>query len=425
MGAAVHFSSGRSRRRVAAVLFFFGLISLSCAGRLPVSKQKLEKRPSYHPEGLYDENKVFSENKEGTKPITQLWHMNGRCPEDTIPIRRTKKDDVLRASSVKRYGKKKHRSIAKPRSAEPDLINQSGHQHAIAYVEGDKYYGAKATINVWEPKIQQPNEFSLSQLWILGGSFGEDLNSIEAGWQVSPDLYGDNNTRLFTYWTSDAYQATGCYNLLCSGFIQINSEIAMGASISPVSAYRDSQYDISILVWKRAESTPPELSSRCTHNHLIGENLLDKHKSRVKIVVLEVHWAGKVMGSEDADPKEGNWWMQFSNGYVLGYWPSFLFSYLADSASMIEWGGEIVNSEPDGQHTSTQMGSGRFPEEGFGKSSYFRNIQIVDSSNNLKAPKGLGTFTEKSNCYDVQTGSNGDWGHFFYYGGPGRNPNCP
>lgn len=100
--------------------------------------------------------------------------------------------------------------------------------------------------------------------------------------QVSPDLYGDNNTRLFTYWTvspvihsniscmlfdchcffclpassppfflqSDAYQATGCYNLLCSGFIQINSDIAMGASISPVSAYRNSQYDISILVWK-------------------------------------------------------------------------------------------------------------------------------------------------------------------------------
>jgi len=51
-------------------------------------------------------------------------------------------------------------------------------------VEGDKYYGAKATINVWDPKIQQPNEFSLSQMWILGGSFGQDLNSIEAGWQV-------------------------------------------------------------------------------------------------------------------------------------------------------------------------------------------------------------------------------------------------
>ncbi|CAD5179802.1 unnamed protein product [Musa acuminata subsp. malaccensis] len=334
----------------------------------------IQMRPAFHPEGLlFDESKVASQKK--TPSMAQLWHQNGRCPEDTIPIRRTKRDDVLRASSVKRYGKKKHRSIPNPLSIDPDLLNESGHQHAIAYVEGDTYYGAKATINVWEPRIQQSNEFSLSQLWILGGSFGEDLNSIEAGWQVSPDLYGDNNTRLFTYWTSDSYQATGCYNLLCSGFIQINSEIAMGAAIYPLSRYGGSQYDISILVWK--------------------------------------------------DPKEGHWWMQFGNDYVLGYWPSFLFSYLADSASMVEWGGEVVNSEPDGEHTSTEMGSGHFPEEGFGRSSYFRNIQIVDESNNLKAPRGVGTFTEQSNCYDVQTGNSNHWGHFFYYGGPGRNSNCP
>ncbi|KAL8211359.1 hypothetical protein R6Q57_005796 [Mikania cordata] len=425
MGVA-HFN--RSRKRIehnVVFLFIFialRLSSLSCAARLPpASRQKLQvlkhlkrlnktpvksiqspdgdiidcvhishqpafdhpflkdhiiqMRPNFHPEGLYDENKVTIK-RENT--INQLWHVNGMCPEDTIPIRRTKEEDVLRASSIKRYGKKKHTSFAMsrniPKSADPDLVNENGHQHAIAYVEGNKFYGAKATMNVWEPKIQQPNEFSLSQIWILGGSFGEDLNSIEAGWQVSPDLYGDNNTRLFTYWTSDAYQATGCYNLLCSGFIQINNNIAMGASISPVSAYRNPQYDISILVWK--------------------------------------------------DQKEGNWWMQFGNGYVLGYWPSFLFSYLADSASMIEWGGEVVNSEPNGHHTSTQMGSGRFPEEGFGKASYFRNIQVVDKENNLRSPKDMGTFTEQSNCYDVQTGSNSDWGHYFYYGGPGNNPNC-
>lgn len=332
---------------------------------------KIQTRPDFHPDGLFGESKS---SDSSSKPIVQLWHQNGQCPEGTIPIRRTRGEDVMRASSVKRYGRKKRRATPQPKSADPDLVNQSGHQHAIAYVEGEKYYGAKATINVWAPEIQQPNEFSLSQIWILGGSFGQDLNSIEAGWQVSPDLYGDNSTRLFTYWTSDAYQATGCYNLLCSGFIQINSEIAMGATISPVSAFGDSQYDISILIWK--------------------------------------------------DPKEGNWWMQFGNDYVLGYWPSFLFSYLADSASMIEWGGEVVNSEPDGQHTTTQMGSGRFPEEGFGKASYFKNIQVVDESNNLRAPKGLGTFTEQSNCYDVQNGNSGDWGYYFYYGGPGKNTNC-
>ena len=111
---------------------------------------------------------------------------------------------------------------------------------------------------MWEPKIQQANEFSLSQLWILGGSFGEDLNSIEAGWQVlqriwhsdlmslvcsflcqvnadiflsgmqpkmcvltfmwclvlvhqvSHDLYGHNNTILFTYWTVSLTKSVPC-----------------------------------------------------------------------------------------------------------------------------------------------------------------------------------------------------------------------
>lgn len=85
-------------------------------------------RPSYHPEGLYDEEKMTTRSKDSTSPITQLWHMNGRCPEDTIPVRRTKKDDVLRASSVKKYGKKKPKAIAKPRSTDPDLTNESGHQ---------------------------------------------------------------------------------------------------------------------------------------------------------------------------------------------------------------------------------------------------------------------------------------------------------
>lgn len=124
-------------------------------------------------------------------------------------------------------------------------------QHAIAYVEGDKYYGAKATINVWEPKIQQANEFSLSQLWILGGSFGEDLNSIEAGWQVvyefslfidvsskcwqylsfmwclvhqvSPDLYGDNNTRLFTYWTVSLTSSVSLAHIIINVFLYLSS----------------------------------------------------------------------------------------------------------------------------------------------------------------------------------------------------------
>ncbi|KAJ0817328.1 putative neprosin activation peptide [Helianthus annuus] len=95
---------------------------------------KIQMRPNYHPEGLYDENRVSNERENRIK---QLWHVSGTCPEDTIPIRRTKEDDVLRASSVKRYGKKKHTISINitPNSADPDLDNESGHQHAIAYME--------------------------------------------------------------------------------------------------------------------------------------------------------------------------------------------------------------------------------------------------------------------------------------------------
>lgn len=138
-------------------------------------------------------------------------------------------------------------------------------QHAIGFMLGGMYYGAKATINVWRSDVEVSSEFSLSQIWILGGAFNSGLNTIEAGWQVprqllvqswnvfveedfidisllvlrifmrlngvqvtelknlrflpgyswiwmhfhgledilqvSPELYGDNNPRLFTYWT--------------------------------------------------------------------------------------------------------------------------------------------------------------------------------------------------------------------------------
>ncbi|KAG1368779.1 hypothetical protein COCNU_14G012470 [Cocos nucifera] len=204
-------------------------------------------RPSFPPAGLYDENEVAS--KMESSSIPQLWHHNGRCPEDTIPIKRTKKEDVLRASSVERYGKKSRGTIPYPTSSYAQ-VNPLGHE----------------------------------------------------------------------------------------------------------------------------------------------------------------------------DPKTGNWWLQFGNLSPVGYWPSSLFRYLSGSASLIEWGGNIVNAKSNGgQHTSTEMGSGHFAEEGSGKAGYFKNIQIVDQSNNLRAPpQGTDSFNTNSTCYDLRYAEN-----YVYYGGPGRNPSCP
>ncbi|XP_015937790.1 uncharacterized protein LOC107463505 [Arachis duranensis] len=313
------------------------------------------------PKGYKNKNN----EKIGMKSF-QLWSDSGEeCPNGTIPIRRTKEEDVLRASSIRRFGKKHVRRDS----------TGNGHEHAVVFVNGDKYYGAKANINVWTPRVTDQYEFSLSQIWVIAGSFGFDLNTIEAGWQVSPELYGDSNPRFFTYWTTDAYQATGCYNLLCSGFIQTNNRIAIGAAISPRSTYNSKQFDIGLMVWK--------------------------------------------------DPRHGHWWLEFGSGLLVGYWPATMFSHLRSHASMVQFGGEIVNSRSRGYHTGTQMGSGHFAGEGFRKAAYFRNLQIVDWDNNLLPLSNIHQLADHSNCYDIRQGSNNVWGHYFYYGGPGRNVRCP
>ncbi|OIT02086.1 hypothetical protein A4A49_32922 [Nicotiana attenuata] len=271
-----------------------------------------------------------------TESSFQLWTVSGEsCPKGTVPIRTTTEKDVIRASTFQRFGRKIIRR---------DIMS-SDHEHAVAF------------------------------LWVISGTFGDDLNSIEAGWQVSPELYGDIYPRFFTYWTSDAYQTTGCYNLLCSGFVQTNNKIAMGAAISPTSLVNNRQLDIDVMIWK--------------------------------------------------DPKHGHWWLELGSGLLVGYWPSFLFSHLQNHASMIQFGGEIVNSRSMGFHTSTQMGSGHFADEGFGKASYFRNLQLVDWDNNLIPLSNLQLLADNPNCYDIKAGKNNIWGDYFYYGGPGRNSRCP
>ncbi|KAI3501787.1 hypothetical protein L1887_29811 [Cichorium endivia] len=327
----------------------------------PVLKGTKPLDPPERPNG-YNHAGMESENY-------QLWSLSGEyCPEGTIPIRRTTERDILRANSIQRFGRKIPKPVRRDSSS-------GGHEHAVGYVSGEEYYGAKASINVWDPKVTDRFEFSLSQMWVISGSFGDDLNTIEAGWQVSPELYGDNYPRFFTYWTTDAYQATGCYNLLCSGFVQTNNKIAIGAAISPTSSYNGGQFDISLLIWK--------------------------------------------------DPKHGNWWLEFGSGVLVGYWPASLFTHLRDHASMVQFGGEVVNSQASGSHTSTEMGSGHFSGEGFGKASYFRNMQVVDWDNSLIPLSNLKVLADNPNCYDIRGGINNVWGNYIYYGGPGKNPRCP
>ncbi|XP_030963700.1 uncharacterized protein LOC115984845 [Quercus lobata] len=325
----------------------------------------IQMRPSSYPEGFsFDEINDVSSNFE--PEFTQPWHLNGRCPEGTIPIRRTKEEDLLRAGSVANFGRKKYHTNPHTQSN----INLDIHEYATYSETWDKYYGMTADMNLWNPYTQEENEFSNSQLWVVKGEYGQDLDTIEVGAMVYEAIFGDKNTRLFVYWTDDAYQSTGCYNLLCPGFVHVDKEIALGATVTPYSKYGGNQYALKFYIWK-------DVNGR------------------------------------------GNWWMNINNR-VFGYWPSSLFSILSDSASTVRWGGEIINYNSGGQHTTTQMGSGHFAEEGPDKASFFKNLNVIDGKQIQRAPRDPEISMTKPNCYTIK-----DYGGFFYLGGPGRNPNCP
>ncbi|XP_020869723.1 uncharacterized protein LOC9327397 [Arabidopsis lyrata subsp. lyrata] len=327
----------------------------------------IQMRPSSYPEGM--NNEPSDQKKENL--VTQLWTTNGKCPKNSIPIRRTTREDILRAKSIESFGKKTSNRFTQP-SPVNSTSNDGIHEYAILEVHG-KFHGASSIINVWKPYVRTEDEFSLAQIWLVAGPPGDELNAIEFGWQVYEGKYHDNNPRYFIFWTADGYR-TGCYNFDCHGFVLVSREIALGGAIANVSTLGGQQYQIPVSIWK--------------------------------------------------DEQTGDWWLKLYYTIFVGYWPSSLFTHLRDSASIIEWGGEILDFKDDGRHTTTRMGGGYFAQEGLTKAAYFKNLEIVDEHNIWRRNEGGHTIMTQESCYNIQSAYHDTWGNFFYYGGPGRNQNC-
>ncbi|VVB17152.1 unnamed protein product [Arabis nemorensis] len=76
------------------------------------------------------------------------------------------------------------------------MLNGSGSSRG----RGQYYIGAISHINVWNPSGVQAADYTSAQIWLLG-ELSDVFESKEAGWMVNPKVFGDNCTRLFTYWT--------------------------------------------------------------------------------------------------------------------------------------------------------------------------------------------------------------------------------
>ncbi|XP_027904959.1 uncharacterized protein LOC114164469 [Vigna unguiculata] len=319
------------------------------------------------------ENSTTEEDSESQ--IYQTWQKSGSCPKGTIPIRRIVKEDLLRATSLDIFGQQFPQHYDNSTGEEDGYVPPT-RSSAFLLTVGFNYIGAQADINLWTPRVAQTDEFTTAQIW-LKNSNGPYFASVESGWTVNPKLYGDGATRFFVYWTRDSYRSTGCFDLTCSGFVQ-TGQVALGASIGPISSFYGKQYVLNVGIFQ--------------------------------------------------EPNSGNWYLKLKNNVPVGYWPAEIVGLLRHSATSVEWGGQVssTNIRKKRPHTTTQMGSGEFGNGRYQQACFMQNIKIMDYSLKLKYPRDVSPVAQEPFCYSAVNAARPGVEPMFYFGGPGRDlPYCP
>jgi hypothetical protein len=303
-----------------------------------------------------------------------------RGPAGTVPVLRRDFSRLHVTDKLRDYPRKRKvdgRRLAprsdKPPPADPDPF---GYYHATS-AQWATCYGCEAVLNMWDPYTEFSSDHSISQFGMQNYD-NPLLQSLEAGWEVCHDQYGDWQPHLFTYYTTNGYTQDGDnlggYNRDYAGWVQYDANVFPGIRINGTSTYGGGQLIITI-------------------NYQLYQ---------------------------------GNWWFQ-AQGIWLGYYPASLFTgnqpgtTLSDHAEWVGFWGEVYSSLADPTQTTTQMGSGNFAEDEWTWSAYQSNTQIQTDGNGTMADSNGSSSAENTAMYDIllDMQSGGSWGSYFWFGGPG------
>lgn len=299
------------------------------------------------------------------------------CQAGTIPMRRITLDELSRFATLKDYLRK-----APGASPPPPAVDYAGFKHRTLGTAPNNL-GAGSQFEVWYPFVDtnQGEYHSLSQLWVLG--YGNNtVQSAEAGWQVAPSHYNTNAAVAFIFWTPDGY-TSGCYNLECIGFVQVNNNVVLGAP-----------------------------------------NWSGPSQPGGQQVVFDAEWEA-VRSVQDGTIQA--WWFYYNcqtNYYhcAVGYLPVSVYGggQLSQYSNSLQFGGETYSYN----HTNNgAMGSGALPSAGPSNAAYQTWVFYVDLTRRARdANLAYLNFPQTDACYGelctIQVCDS------FYFGGPG-GLNCP
>jgi hypothetical protein len=302
------------------------------------------------------------------------------CPDGTIPVLRPQLANF--SSLAQMYRKSARGGDTNPACTNCAAGSTASHQYGAAYQKGLQADGIQSVLNLWNNYVEQPEEFSLSQLWAVSHA-GGTITTWEAGWQHCRNLYGNELSHLFIYSTWDNYQLTGCYNLDCPNFVQTNSGVLLGGSFAANSQ------DASSVVNGYSAAGGAQKDFQINYYNFSGD-----------------------------------WWL-YINGKAIGYYPASLYPS-SITADEVEFGGEITDDNSGG-HTTTQMGSGAFASAWYSQAAYQRQLYYLDANTWQWSQPGLHPGITDAYCYsEVPNGTMADpyWKTSFFFGGPGYNLQC-
>ncbi|KAI3986882.1 hypothetical protein MKX01_014583 [Papaver californicum] len=209
---------------------------------------------------------------------------NERCLSGTVPIRMTKKEELVNAQ----YLLKKRNPINTNNYTLSPM-----NQHFISLEEfGERktYLGGASNISAHALAVDS-NQFSTAQIWIQNGPT-EQINSIEFGWMAYPTLFGDDRSRIFGYWTVT--------------LIFINGDIHFGTLLKPLSVYGEESYHFPAKVYRDPQTGNRWLSTTQTIGYWPKE--LFKHLASNASIIRY----GGIAGAKSKTP-----FPSMGNGYLL------------------------------------------------------------------------------------------------------------
>ncbi len=302
-------------------------------------------------------------------------------PRGTVPILRKKLDTLGYTKSLKKYLSKTrgHRIMHLQNRTLPAPEEDGAHRYGSSG-QSILCFGGEGQLSCFDPYTESSDDFSLIQIGLSNSDLGF-LQTVEAGWQELQDLTGDWVPHLFTYYTSNGYSDDGDnkggYNRDVDGWVQYDGSIFPGTTFTPYS---------------------------------------ERGGAQRKITIKYQHY-------------QDNWWFA-CQGRWIGYYPASLFmgnqsvfSTLGDHADHIGFWGEIFDSDDVAGRTSSDMGSGYFPNAGWTWSAYMHNLLVqTDRGGGMTDYDGSREIFESDpDMYGIEGHFNSEssWGSYVYVGGPG------